>query len=165
MALIVFISYLSRISADTSGLIEKALSKQYKEKIEIDIFDTFEVFDYKIIAFTAYNNKKCSFAILKQREGDKYELIRVQKFDGFIDREIDVYVQYFDIYSDNQVSKNYMIILNMNEELATIETTIKVGEITRVDIDSMPSMVLIELPKDSYEMEYNFYDYFGNEIR
>ncbi|NLL01183.1 MAG: hypothetical protein GX271_11065 [Clostridiales bacterium] len=167
-AIIIVVSFLaihksSNSSINVCELIERGISKQYKEKVEIDIFDTYEIFDSKIIGFTAFDNKKCSFALLKQKE-EEYQLINVQKFDGFIDRGIDIYLQYINLYNEKQELKSYMIILSMNDELSKIEILID-EKINIFEAGVMPYMKVIELPNDDFDMKYTFYDYLENEIK
>lgn len=164
---VIFVIAINQFNSHTNihELIEKSLSEQYEEDIKIKIFETYEVFNYKIIGFTIEENEKCSFAVLEQDGDLKYKLIRLDKYEKLLKRGLDIYVQYIDLYNDNLELDNYMIVLSMNAELSKIEKSLNDGKPTYYNIASSPSMTVLKFPLEASEVQYIFYDRLGNEIR
>lgn len=163
ISVIVIYSFNSR--TDIPELIEKSLSKQYEENFQIEIFETYEIFNYKIIGFTIVENGKCAFAVLEQDKESRYKLIRLDKYEKLIKRGLDIYVQYVDLYNEKLELKNYMIVLSMNAELSKIEMSVNDGKPTYHNITTSPSMTVLEFPTKASEVRYIFYDRLGDEIR
>jgi hypothetical protein len=161
------ISSMPNKSTDMSKLIEKSLSKQYKAKTQIEIFDTCEVLDYKIAGFTEVDSDKCGFAILKQDVDSRFELIRLDRFDKLMIRALDTYVQYVDLKDEKYELgfEQYLVFLSMNPELSRIKMTVDDGKPAYKEIKSTPSLTLLEYPIGSTKAEYLFYDKAGNLLR
>lgn len=145
-------------------LIEKSLTNQYNENIQIEIFDTLEIFNYKLIGFTIAGTEKCSFAVLEHEGESRYKIIRLDKYEKLLARGLDIYVQHIDLYDEKMELKNYLIILSMNAELSKIEKNINGKNPIYYNISSSPSMTLLEYTNES-EIQYNFYDYLGGQIK
>jgi len=161
----VIVIYLLNISTDMSTLIENSLSKQYEENKQIKIFDTYEISDYKIVGFTLVGSEKCGFAVLRQYGNSGYELISVTRYEQLTKRALDIFVKYIDLYDEKHKVMSYLVVLSLNAELSKIKMTIDDGEPIYREINSNPSLTVIEFPDEPFMGEYLFYDKSGNLIR
>ncbi|EPR07737.1 hypothetical protein [Ruminiclostridium papyrosolvens] len=171
---IIFVALISAIinsmpdkSTDMSKLIEKTLSKQYKDKTKIGIFDTYEVLDYKIAGFIEVGSDKCGFSVLKQDINSRFELISVNRFDRLMKRALDTYIQYIDLKDEKYELgfERYLVILSMNPELSRIKMTVDDGKPIYKEIKSTPSLTVLKYPIEATNAEYLFYDKAGKLLR
>ena len=83
-------------------LIEDALSKQYREKEQITIIDTYEISDYILVAFAPIDSEKNGFAVLQKNNNSRYKLLKLVPFEDLTKRAVDIYIDYLDLYTKNQ---------------------------------------------------------------
>ena len=164
--LAVMVIYSRNSSKDMTTLIEKAISKRYDEKKQIDIFTTYEIYDNVVVGFTLAGKEqsKSGYAKLEKLNHSRYKLIKVNRFEDLTKRALDIYIDYISVFDDNHELKSYLLVIGMNAELSKIELTINDGEPINKEVDSNPSLTLLELPNEPYEGEYLFYDKSGKQI-
>lgn len=171
---IIFIALVSAIinsmpdkSTDMYKLIEKSLSRHYKEKTQINIFDTYKVSDYKIAGFTQVGSDKCGFAVLKQDSNSRFELTSISRFDQLTQRALDTYINYIDLKDEKYKLgfEQYLVILSLNPKLSRIKMTVDDGKPMYKEIKSTPSLTVLEYPLGATHGEYLFYDKAGNALR
>lgn len=162
----VIIICLPNTSTDMSALIESALSKQYNRNVNIEIFNTYESFECKIVGFTIVGSKKCGFAVMREDRNAQYELVSVYTSDKMIKKAFDIYIEH--VYLNDQqhdLYDEYFIVLSINDELSKIQMAIDYGQPTYNMITSTPSLTVIEIPFGTSHLEYLFYDKMDNPIR
>lgn len=154
-------------SIDPSALIEDALSKQYKKKNPIKIFNSHSINNYEIIGFTITGSDDFGYAVLKQDENSSFELIKIDLLNKMVKRAHDIFIDYIDLFPEkyNFETQQYIVIISMNEELSKIQWTINGETQTYKEINSSPSLTVLEYPIGSTTAEYIFYDEKGNIIR
>ncbi|WP_040950708.1 hypothetical protein [Gorillibacterium massiliense] len=158
--------YSRNTGHDKVTLIGNHLSKQYKAKTLIKIFDNQEIYDKEIVGFTIVEEEqKCAFAVMQNNGHSNYKLIKLIPFEKLITRASDIYIQYIDLFDEKNEIVPYLVVLSLNADLSKIEMTVKDGKTIDKEIDANPSLTLIKLPIEDFTGEYLFYDRMGNLIK
>lgn len=170
---ILFVGYLAvmgiysrNLSKDMTKLIEKAISKRYDEKKQIDIFTTYEIYDNIVVGFTLAGKEqsKSGYAVLEKLDHSRYKLKKVNRLEDLTKRALDIYIDYISVFDEKHELESYLLVIGMNAELSKVKLTINDGKPINKEVDSNPSLTLVELPNEPYEGEYLFYDKSGNLI-
>ena len=148
---------------DMAGIINKSLSKSYNEKMQIEIFETSNILEYKIIGFTYDNNYKCGYAVM-QKKNDRYKLLQLIRYERLMEAPYRIYRDTADLWDETaKQSIPYYVIISLNEQLSKIEYSLDSSRGTIENISS-PSMMLFEILPNS-DNEFKLYDPSGNLIQ
>ncbi|CAM5180555.1 hypothetical protein UACE39S_06448 [Ureibacillus acetophenoni] len=156
-----------KTSINSSALIEDALSKQYDKKNKVNIFNSHKLNNYEIIGFTIAGSDDYGYAVLKQDENSKVELLKIDLHNKMVKRAHDIFIDYIDLFSEESDfgTQPYLVIISMNEELSKIKWTIDGETQPDKEINTSPSLTVLEYPIGSTTAEYIFYDEMGNIIQ
>lgn len=147
--------------------IQKTITRIYKSKVKVAVFDIKYIGAYKIAGFLQGDSdidQKIGYVVFKADKRGNYVYKTCSR------REVTLRNgTFFDYwFADDNPSTNYYVIVSNNQRLAKvkIDTTDNLNNKHELheDIKYNPSITLIKIPKNNISNSYYFYDVNGNDI-